>query len=116
MKHLAIIIGSLFFATSILTAQTISQVEVKKTTSDKAILSFTLNLPDSLKLFSTQPRNADDTFLSTLSFTENTGYKVNIAELTETGEVIEISNEVVGEKARVYSQKNQLHTTHYRIK
>jgi len=105
MKHLAIIIGSLFCATGMLTAQTISQVEVKKTASDKAILSFTLNLPDSLKLFSTKPRNADDAFVTTLSFTESTGYKVDLAELTETGEVVELSNEVVGEKARVYGQK-----------
>jgi thiol:disulfide interchange protein DsbD len=105
MKYLATTLYFLLFFAGIATAQTVSQVEVKKTARDKAILSFVLTLPDSLKLFSVKPRKADDAFASTLSFEESMGYKVELADLNEAGEAMEISNEVVGERARVFARK-----------
>ena len=103
MKKL-FLVSLLFFSCLIsVMAQVTAEATAERINGNKGLIKLKVTVSEGTSLFSIRPRNAEDGFISSLSLDEGVKASIVSEEIKESGKESAISNEAVGENAKVFN-------------
>jgi cytochrome c biogenesis protein CcdA/thioredoxin-related protein len=90
-------------ALSAIRAQVTAVATAERVSAEKGIVRLSITIGEGLQIFSTNPNNDEDGFISSIELEPNEKVKIIAAKIKESGKDTVISNETIGTGKKVFS-------------